>query len=283
MRTDPPSALAAAFVLGRLLGAPGSATRLAGGAIHGYGMRSRRGRPRRGIRERANGRPGELRVGRGPQLRLIRRASLASSQLIPRGARFRGPMEFHSSSFKAIGVTNQVTVCALDALEDAVAIARAEVAALDLACSRFREDSEIVSLNESGAGGQVVSALLFEAVEVALDAARATGGLVDPTVGGALRGLGYDRDFDVVVTAAPKPAFRLVPACGWESVRLDRASRRISLGRRASSTSVPPQRPFRRIASRRRSRRRRVLTSWSAWGVTSRLRARPRRLAGSRR
>jgi thiamine biosynthesis lipoprotein len=155
------------------------------------------------------------------------------SQVILSGARFRVRMAFHSSCFQAIGVRNQVTVCDPDALEQAAEIAEAEVAALDLACSRFRDDSEIVGLNRSGAQGRVVSPLLFEAVEVAIDAARATGGLVDPTVGSALKGLGYDRDFDVVVTASPKPTFRLVPASGWESVRLDRSRRHISLGRNA--------------------------------------------------
>ena len=140
-------------------------------------------------------------------------------------------MAFHSASFEAIGVTNQVTVCDAGCLDAAVQIARAELAALDLACSRFRADSEIAALNASGRDGMCVSPLLFEATEVAIEAARASDGLVDPTVGAALRGLGYDRDFDVLVTAAPKPVFRLVPASGWESVRLHSASGRISVGR----------------------------------------------------
>ncbi len=40
-----------------------------------------------------------------------------------------------------------------------------------------------------------VSPLLAEAVAVALRAARITDGDVDPTVGGVLADLGYDRDF----------------------------------------------------------------------------------------
>ncbi len=147
-------------------------------------------------------------------------------------------MDLHSSTFQAIGVTNQVTVVDRAALEQATEIARREVAALDDACSRFREDSEIVALNRSGPDGLAVSPLLYAATEVALEAARATGGLVDPTVGGALRGLGYDRDFDVVITTAPKPAFRLVPASGWESVRLDPAQSRISLARRSAELDL---------------------------------------------
>ena len=48
-----------------------------------------------------------------------------------------------------------------------------------------------------------VSALIFEAVEAALRAAQVTGGLVDPTVGAALQGLGYDRDFAAVTPGGP--------------------------------------------------------------------------------
>ena len=54
--------------------------------------------------------------------------------------------------------------------------------------------------------------LLIEAIEVALRVARATDGAVDPTVGRAIRNLGYDRDFDELAAdgraagpAAPDP------------------------------------------------------------------------------
>jgi hypothetical protein len=136
-------------------------------------------------------------------------------------------MDFRTASFRAIGVTNQITVTDPLALAGALRIARAELAALDLACSRFRDDSEIAALNV--VRERCVSALLFEAVAVALGAAEATAGLVDPTVGAAMRGLGYDREYDVVVAAGPRPSFRLVPATGWRSVRLDRTRRRITL------------------------------------------------------
>lgn len=158
---------------------------------------------------------------------------LADSKRTPRIGRLAAGVRFHSASFQAIGVRNQVTVLDRSVLAPALSIARAEIVALDEACSRFREDSEISELNRRGPDGLAVSPLLFAATEVALQVAADTGGVVDPTVGGALRGLGYDRDFDVVATASPKPSFRLVPASGWESVRLDRANRRVSLGRSA--------------------------------------------------
>src|SRR3984957_7024723 len=76
----------------------------------------------------------------------------------------------------------------------------ADLLALDLACSRFRPDSELVAVGNAarGAAGEItvtVSPLLAEAVAVALRAARLTDGDVDPTVGGVLAELGYDRDF----------------------------------------------------------------------------------------
>lgn len=136
-------------------------------------------------------------------------------------------MTFHTATFDAIGVTNEITVADESALEAAMEIARTHVARLDEACSRFREDSELARLN--AAGSAVVSPLLFDAVEIAVEAANSTGGLVDPTVGASLRALGYDRDFDVVVRRGADPAFELVPAAGWQSVRLDRDTHTVRL------------------------------------------------------
>lgn len=133
---------------------------------------------------------------------------------------------FHTATFDAIGVRNQVTVCTPDALPAAAAAAEAAVAELDLACSRFRADSELTRLNS--AGSAVVSTLLLELIQAALDAARWSGGLVDPTVGPALRALGYDRDFDAVVRRRTR-RIELVPAVGWRRVRVDPVSRRVTL------------------------------------------------------
>ena len=133
---------------------------------------------------------------------------------------------FHTATFDAIGVRNQVTVCAPDALPEATAIAEAAVAELDVACSRFRSDSELAQLNS--AGSAVVSPLLLELIQAALDAARWSGGLVDPTVGPALRALGYDRDFDAVVQRRAR-RIALVPAVGWRRVGVDPVSRRVTL------------------------------------------------------
>ncbi|WP_086850803.1 FAD:protein FMN transferase [Amycolatopsis kentuckyensis] len=103
-----------------------------------------------------------------------------------------------TTAFPALGTTAELIVTDPTRLGDAVAVLREELAAIDAACSRFRVDSEISRLH-AAAGHQVrVGPVLAEALAVALRAARLTGGLVDPTVGAAVRALGYDRDFALV-------------------------------------------------------------------------------------
>jgi thiamine biosynthesis lipoprotein len=70
-----------------------------------------------------------------------------------------------------------------------------------------------------------VSPLLAEALDAAWPAARLSGGLVDPTVGTAVRALGYDRTFAALrpeQTDAPPPP---VPAPGIGTVRWVSAQR----------------------------------------------------------
>jgi thiamine biosynthesis lipoprotein len=56
---------------------------------------------------------------------------------------------------------------------------------------------------------------------VALEAARWTGGLADPTVGDALILLGYDRDFAAIDPDRGEAPGVPGPAPGWQTVRLD--------------------------------------------------------------
>jgi FAD:protein FMN transferase len=97
-----------------------------------------------------------------------------------------------------------------------------ELRALDLACSRFRTDSELTRLNRSGGRPTAVGELLLTALEAALAVARMTGGLVDPTVGRAMRGNGYDRTFSRLANGALVPV--LAPAGRFEQIELDRDS-----------------------------------------------------------
>lgn len=106
-------------------------------------------------------------------------------------------------------------------LGDATDIVRGELAAVDAACSRFRPDSELSRACRAGGRPVTVSPLLAGLVRAALDAAHATDGDVDPTVGAALTGLGYDRDFAAVTGRVVAPAVRVFRTPDWRAVRLD--------------------------------------------------------------
>ena len=69
---------------------------------------------------------------------------------------------------------------------------------VDTAASRFRADSVLSRANARAGRPVPIPQLLVELVGAALDAAAATGGLVDPTLGLTLSELGYDRDISDV-------------------------------------------------------------------------------------
>jgi thiamine biosynthesis lipoprotein len=129
-----------------------------------------------------------------------------------------------SASWQALGTQVTVFVTEHDALGEGCRLVEGQLAELDRACSRFREDSELARLNRAGGRWTEVSPLLFAALEVAIHAARITDGDVDPTIGRALRLAGYDRDF-AQLADRPTRRLTLVPAPGWRSVLLDRRRR----------------------------------------------------------
>jgi thiamine biosynthesis lipoprotein len=127
-----------------------------------------------------------------------------------------------SARWEALGTTAEIFVATESELDHAREILSAELEAIDVSCSRFREDSELARVNALPGRWVDVSRLFLEAVHVALAAALATEGDVDPTLGRALRVAGYDRDF------AELPALRtgrvtFVPAPGWRLVQVDRS------------------------------------------------------------
>lgn len=144
------------------------------------------------------------------------------------------PAEPATACFEAIGTTNSIVATVPDELPDAVEIARAYLAALDLAASRFRPDSELSRLNEAARRGPVtaiVSPLLARLLDTALRVGRLTDGLVDPTVGAALVGVGYDDDLAAVLTREQLPARRPYPSLGWDRLRLDLRTRVLTMPR----------------------------------------------------
>jgi FAD:protein FMN transferase len=136
---------------------------------------------------------------------------------------------FACAEWEALGTGVVLRVTERAGLDAARASVEAELEAIDLACSRFRPDSELSRLNAVARGRTRVGPLLLEALEVALRAAELTDGDVDPTIGRALELAGYDRDWRLL--SPPDEPTRPEPASvvmrlrsGWGTVRVDRAA-----------------------------------------------------------
>ncbi len=132
-------------------------------------------------------------------------------------------------SLKALGTTAVVAVTDPCRADNAERVLRQELERIDITCSRFRDDSELSSLNRCGGDARRVSPLLFEAIRVALEVAERTRGAVDPTVGRALVAIGYDRDFDEVAKDVSPLVQSAQRAPGWELVQLDRRDRSVRM------------------------------------------------------
>ena len=131
-----------------------------------------------------------------------------------------------SVSLRALGTTALAAVTDPDVRLEARAILLRELRAVDLACSRFRPDSELQALNRSAGAALAVGDRLWDALNAAVEVARMTDGLVDPTVGRAMRLAGYDRTFSRVQLrdGALVPAM-FVPGGRWREIELDPGSR----------------------------------------------------------
>ena len=132
-------------------------------------------------------------------------------------------------SFPALGTTAVLVTSPPSAGAAALEVLKAELAAIDLACSRFRADAELVAVNRQAGQWTALSPLLFAAVEVALRVCRQTEGAVDPTVAHSVRLVGYDRDFGRLDPQGPPLQVELQPAPGADGVELDQARRRLRM------------------------------------------------------
>ena len=89
---------------------------------------------------------------------------------------------------------------------------------LERTFSRFRPDSELNHVNARRAEFVAASPTFTRVLALALDAARRTDGLVDPTLGSALEAAGYDRDFSDVHKDERPPAPTVQGS--WRHVRV---------------------------------------------------------------
>ena len=138
---------------------------------------------------------------------------------------------FEVVRFGALGTTAELAVTDPAAREPARMLLVEELALLDAACSRFRDDSDLARVNAAGGRWTAVSSHLIEPLVAALRVARLTAGVVDPTVGTALRRLGYDRDFAQVDATGPAVTVRFSRIPGCQTVEVDPGSLRVRVPR----------------------------------------------------
>ena len=155
------------------------------------------------------------------------------------------------------------------------AILAAELAALDLACSRFRPDSELASGERPRPARSSRSARCSPRPCASRSTRRAcSDGLVDPTLGAQLRAAGYDRTFALVRERDTWRVCANAPhaAASWQDVELDderaHAARpggvELDLGATAKALGGRPRgAAHRRDDRRRRARLRSAATSRS--------------------
>ncbi len=128
--------------------------------------------------------------------------------------------EHGAAAWRALGTYVDVRT-APDALDAVVELVAGVLDEVDETCSRFRADSDLSLANASPGHPVLVSPVLAGAVRVALEAARETGGLVDPTLGEVLTGAGYDRTYALVPGDDPSPASLPTRPGSWRDVHVD--------------------------------------------------------------
>jgi thiamine biosynthesis lipoprotein len=132
------------------------------------------------------------------------------------------------AGWRALGTSAYLFV-----LDGDLARARAAVERLlesvDLAYSRFRIDSELMRLQASPGHPRRVSPLLWQAITTAIAVARETDGAVDPTIGRAMRIIGYDDDFSRVAGRTAPIHVELGPVPGWQAIGLDERARTVRI------------------------------------------------------
>ncbi len=134
-------------------------------------------------------------------------------------------MSEHDVTFDSMGSEIRLIV---DSPERAAA-ARRFLERFEAALSRFRPDSELCRLNADPSPAPAAGPLLRTAVHAGLWAAERTGGLVDPTLVGALEAAGYAGDRRspelapaiALGLAPPRAPASPDPAAGWRQVEVD--------------------------------------------------------------
>jgi thiamine biosynthesis lipoprotein len=147
----------------------------------------------------------------------------------------------HRDTFACFGSRCTLIVADADSVGAARAVAGARRRLLDWheQFSRFRPGSELTRLNDDPRQTVPVSPMMRRVVEAAVQAAAATGGLVDPTLLTQIERAGYGSHFegdglplaDALTRAPARRPGRPSAQAGWRMVRTDR---------RAGTVTRPP-------------------------------------------
>lgn len=123
-----------------------------------------------------------------------------------------------TSTWSLWSTTARLVVTDPDVLAAAREVCDAVLAEIDRAANRFDPDSELSGLRHDGKP-QRLSPMLADLVAEAMTAASLSEGAVDPTVGGTLADLGYDRDITLIQDGGRLTA-KIRRVRGWQTVSL---------------------------------------------------------------
>lgn len=136
-----------------------------------------------------------------------------------------------SAKLGALGTTATLCVTDQEQLLPGLELLTSELSAIDAACSRFRDDSELARVNARAGEWVDTSELFLCALKAALDAAHTTDGIVDPALGEHLRNAGYDRTFELV---RRRESWTIEPLAArsdlWREIEVDEQRVRIPAG-----------------------------------------------------
>ncbi|MCW2798883.1 MAG: thiamine biosynthesis protein [Aeromicrobium sp.] len=115
----------------------------------------------------------------------------------------------------------RVTVDRESALEDARAIVIRLMDDVAQSVDRFRPDSELSAINAAAGRMIPVSRRTIALLDTAIEAASATGGAVDPTIGFHVQHAGYDTDIETVRASIQLARPLTLQQADWTRVRVD--------------------------------------------------------------
>jgi thiamine biosynthesis lipoprotein len=122
-----------------------------------------------------------------------------------------------------------VTIATVGDAPDEVALAFEWFRDVEARCSRFDPASELSRVSERHGAPVPVSPLVFEALRFAMEVAAASGGALDPVVGGAMIGRGFNRHYLTGETVGLPDDY--APGATFRDIELDINARTVTLHR----------------------------------------------------